>query len=227
MAIRLPLRVVVALTTSTRPDYTRNTMKHSALVGGIVLLQLSSTTAVLAADAGLVAGINGAPTVTRGDKTEPLKQGASVQVGDRITTDGAAKVKILLADDSVLAIGPGSQVTIDELVLSSDSRKGRLSVLVGRFKIAIADWLRGGSSDYQVRMPTAVAGVRGTVLWGDTQLDAICALHGNVQVLTPQGDPMADLVTGHCVTNMGRGKPEPLEPSREALEKYLKEVTLD
>src|SRR6185369_8126614 len=91
--------------------------------------------ALAANEAGSVTAINGTPTVMRGTATAPLKRGDTVLIGDRIETDATAKVKVLLADDSVLAIGPRSQVTIDELVLSSDGRKGRLSVLVGRFKI--------------------------------------------------------------------------------------------
>src|SRR5262249_22690812 len=191
-----------------------------------VLLPLLTPHAAGAADAGWVARINGKPTITRGTQTEPLRMGDAVRVGDRITTDEAAKVKILLADDSVLAIGPRSQVTIDELLLSGDTRKGRLHVLVGRFKLAIAAWLNG-KSDYEVETPTAVAGVRGTVLWGDTQLDTICALHGEVQVRSLQGATLADLQAGKCVAEMGKGPPVSLVPSRENLEKYLKEVTLD
>jgi hypothetical protein len=193
---------------------------------GMLALHCWAATSALGADAGWVARVNGAPTVTRESQTQALKQGDTVRVGDRINTDETAKVKILLIDDSVLAIGPRSQVVLDELSLSGDSRTGRLNVLVGRFKIAIAAWL-GGRSDYEVRTPTAVAGVRGTVLWGDTQLDAICALHGDVEIRSLQGAPLADLHTGKCAAEMGRGTAVALVPSAEDLAKYLKEVTLD
>jgi len=182
--------------------------------------------ALAANEAGSVTAINGTPTVMRGTATAPLKRGDTVLIGDRIETDATAEVKVLLADDSVLAIGPRSQVTIDELVLEGGARKGRLDVLVGRFKLAIADWL-SGSSDYEVRTPTAIAGVRGTVLWGDTELDAICALRGHVQVRTVRGSAVAELDPGRCVTHMSRGETEPLVPSREDLDKYLREVTID
>jgi hypothetical protein len=196
------------------------------LAVAVLLMELAVAGDVLAADAGWVAGINGTPTLTRAGKTEPLKRGDTVVVGDRIETAEGSKVKILLADDSVLAIGPRTQLTIDELAFGGDGRKGRLHVLFGRFKLAIADWLNG-PSDYQVDTPTAVAGVRGTVLWGDTQLDAICALRGHVEVRTVRGNATATLEAGHCVTDMAKGEVAPLVPSREDLEKYLREVTLD
>ncbi|HSP97376.1 MAG TPA: hypothetical protein VL049_09065 [Candidatus Dormibacteraeota bacterium] len=56
-----------------------------------------------------------------------------------------------------------------------------------------------------------VAGVRGTVLSGDTTLDAICALQGTVT----------------CVTKMAAGETKPLVPTRDELARYLKEVSLD
>ena len=196
-----------------------------ALAAGLALLLWHAGDAV-AAEAGWVARTNGTPSVTRAGTTEPLKRGDTVLIGDRIDTDDVSKVKILLADDSVLAIGPKSQVAIDELVLAPEGRKGRLRVLFGRFKVAIAAWL-SGPSDYQVDTPTAVAGVRGTILWGDTELDAICALQGNVEVRTVRGDAVAKLETGQCVGHMGRGETVPLVPTREELEKYLRAVSLD
>jgi hypothetical protein len=183
--------------------------------------------AAFAGEAGLVARVNGAPTVERAGKTEALKRGGNVFTGDVIETDANSKVKILLNDDSVLAIGPKSRVTVSDFVLDSSGRNVRLQVLVGRFKIAIAKFF-GAHTDYEIRTPTAVAGVRGTVLWGDTVLDAICALEGNIEVRprTGAGAP-ARLSTGECVSQMAAGKTAPLKPTAEELAAYLKEVTLD
>jgi hypothetical protein len=180
-----------------------------------------------AADTALVAQINGAPTLTRAGSTQPLQRGAVVQVGDVVETGDGAKVKLLLADDSVLAIGPKSRVTIEAFDISASGRKAQLRVLAGRFKLAIAKFF-GGSTDYEVLTPTAVAGVRGTVLWGDTDLDAICALDGRIKVrpLSVKGPPTT-LNEGSCVNQMGAGKLTPLKPSAAELAKYLKEVTLE
>jgi hypothetical protein len=193
----------------------------------LVLLSALLPTAAVAGEAGLVARINGAPTVQHAGKTELLKRGSSVITGDVIETDASSKAKILLADDSVLAIGPKSRVNVSDLVLDSSGRTVRLQVLAGRFKIAITKFF-GGQTDYEIRTPTAVAGVRGTVLWGDTDLDAICALEGNIEVRprTGAGAP-ARLSTGECVSQMAAGKTAPLKPSAEDLAAYLKEVTLD
>jgi hypothetical protein len=178
-----------------------------------------------AGEAGLVARVNGAPTVEHAGKSAALRRGSNVFTGDVIETDANSKVKILLNDDSVLAIGPKSRVAVSDFVLDSSARHARLQVLAGRFKIAIAKFF-GAHTDYEIRTPTAVAGVRGTVLWGDTVLDVICALEGNVEVRPRTGAP-AQLSTGECVSQMAAGKTVPLKPTADELAAYLKEVTLD
>jgi len=180
-----------------------------------------------AEDAALVARINGMPIRERAGTSAPLRQGDGVVLGDVVVTDADAKVKLLLADDSVLAIGPRSRVVIDQLAVQPTSRTVQLRVLAGRFKVAIAKFL-GGSSQYEIRTPTAVAGVRGTVLWGDTDLDAICALDGTIEVRPLATKAAATrLAAGRCVHRMAHGKTTPLRPSAGDLAAYLKEVTLD
>lgn len=180
-----------------------------------------------AADVALVVGVNGQPVVTRTGKTEPLQRGAVVAIGDVIETNADSKLKVLLADDSVLAIGPKTRIVLDDFALGAQSRTVRLRVLVGRFKLAIAAFL-GGSTTYEIRTPTAVAGVRGTVLWGDTDLDAVCALDGRVELRTLSGNagPM-QLTAGECAQRMATGTPAPFKPSAADLAAYLKDVTLD
>jgi hypothetical protein len=192
-----------------------------ALLGGVL------PAIAVAGEAGLVVRVNGAPTVQRAGKTEMLKRGDSVFTADVIETDAGSKIKVLLNDDSVLAIGPKSRVNLSDFVVDATSRSVRLQVLAGRFKIAIARFF-GGHTDYEIRTPTAVAGVRGTVLWGDTELDAICALEGKIEVrpLTGAGAP-AQLSAGECVSQMASGKTATLKPTAEELAAYLKEVTLD
>lgn len=170
---------------------------------------------------------NGAPTVTRAGKKETLTRGRAVNPGDLVETDASSKIKILLADDSILAVGPGSRFALTEFALGGAGRKVRLKVLVGKFKIAVSKFF-GGPTDYEVATPTAVAGVRGTVLWGDTGLDAICSLEGNIEVRSLTGAAEgAKLTSGQCVGAMGQGETRPLSPSAEDVAGYLKEVTLD
>jgi len=191
----------------------------------VVTFMLFAAPPTKAAGPAVVAQINGAPVVTRAGQSTPLQVGGALMIGDVVGTDERSKVRIVFADDSVLAIGPKTQIALDEFVLESTTRKSRLRVLAGRFKIAIAKFI-AGSTDYEIRTPTAVAGVRGTILWGDTDLDAICALDGTIEVRTLSG-PAAALSTGQCVHEMKSGTVQPLTPSAADLAAYLKEVTLE
>ena len=191
------------------------------------LLLLSASASPATDEPASVVQINGSPRVERGGKTSNLLVGMAVPLDAVVETDAKAKVKLRLADGSALELGPKSRVTLREFVSEPPSRRARLQVLVGRFRLAIAP-LVGGASDYEVRTPTAVAGVRGTVLWGDTDVDAICALEGHVEVRPLRGTSQpAQLETGQCVREMGKGRALPFTPSPEDLAKFLKQVTLD
>ena len=213
----------------SKPAFNRQEMiRRAGGSGCLSLLLLLWTSAVPAAEApASVVQINGSPTLKQGAKSEPLTVGMAVPLDALIVTDDRSKVKIRLADDSVLEIGAKSQLTLREFVLAPENRKARLEVLFGRFRLAITPFLSGGS-DYEVRTPTAVAGVRGTVLWGDTDVDAICALEGHVEVQPLHSTvPAAQLATGQCVQQMGKGKALPFTPNPEDLANFLRQVTLD
>lgn len=199
------------------------------LAGAAVSLVLVSVSPSLVRgdDSGWVARINGAPTLTRAQKTTALHRGDTVGVGDVLETDDKSKVKILLADDSILDIGPETRVSLEQFLVQPHSRTVRLKVLVGKFRLAVAKFF-GGPTDYEMRTPTAVAGVRGTTLWGDTRRDLICALEGTIEVRALAAtEKAAHVAAGQCVNQMSAGKTAPLVPSANDLAEYLKEVTLE
>jgi hypothetical protein len=192
-----------------------------------VTFMLVAAANAFAARTGVVVTVLGTPQLERGHGTMPLKTQDALVAGDVIVTDRQSRVKILLADDSVLTIGSNSRLTLEKFLVTAQSRSVALRVLTGRFKLAIATFF-GATSDYQVSTPTAVTGVRGTVLWGDTALDAICSLDGQVTVrsLASTAEP-AQLSRGQCVRGMRAGPPQPFAPTPDELAGYLKEVTID
>lgn len=203
-----------------------------SILKSLVLVALGVSLSALPASAatiGWVVGVNGTPKVTRNGHTTDARRGKAIIPTDLIETDENSKVKLLFSDDSIMAIGPRSSVTIPEFTHEKESRVAKIKVLFGRFKINIAKFF-GGPSEYEVTTPTAVAGVRGTILWGDTEIDAICSLEGEIEVSSlsaEEGAEPARLTPGNCVSNMGEGETVPLVPSQDALQGYLKEVTLE
>jgi hypothetical protein len=102
-------------------------------------------------------------------------------------------------------------------------------VVSGKFLASVAKWIGGGGSEFKVTTPNAVAGVRGTVLWGDVERDAICALYGTITVKSVKGGDTTEktLEAGHCVTKMKDGQTDPLTPDAATVQTYLGEVRPD
>jgi hypothetical protein len=137
-------------------------------------------------------------------------------------------VQVTLTDQSVVAIGPNTRLEMSAYAIDTDSRTGRITIAAGRFWMHVKKWTKPGASLYEVSTPNAVAGVRGTTLWGDTDVDAICALEGSIEVrsLRQSGLAAAVLSAGNCASQLSQGKLEPLAPTKEQLDKYLKEVLI-
>lgn len=205
----------------------RDRARRLAAAGVAVTAVLLASATGFAGDAGVVVKVLGAPQLERGRGTMPLKALDALVAGDVIVTDRQSRAKVLLADDSVLTIGSDSRLTLEEFLATTQARSVALRVLAGRFKLAIATFF-GATSEYRVFTPTAVTGVRGTVLWGDTALDAICSLDGEVMVrsLASDGKPV-QLSRGQCVRGMRAGPPQPFAPTRDELAGYLRAVTVD
>ena len=182
-----------------------------------------------AARVGRIDALDGRAVLIHGDQRIAATAGFPVMAGDRLETAEGGKVQVTLVDHSVVAIGAGTTIEVSSLLLDADgNRTGRLSVLIGKFWLHVTQWKKGQSS-YEVATPNAVAGVRGTTLWGDTKVDAICALDGTVEVRTLKDDAglaPATLTAGNCASRLSEGMLEPLAPSKETIDGYLKEVLI-
>ena len=177
------------------------------------------------APVGVVAIVNGAATSSFNNKSYKLEIGSQVLIGDVLTTDASGRLKVVLNDDTVINLGSATTFAVDAFSLKGGERKVSLTVKAGRFLASVAKWF-GSNSDWQVSTPNAVAGVRGTTLWGDTDVDAICALYGTIDVTSKTGGEATKvkLDAGKCAAKMKEGKTDPLAPSAEQVQKYLSEV---
>ena len=178
--------------------------------------------------AGMVAKTEGVVTAEGLGKKRHLHAGDAIKNGDVIITGDASKIKVLLADDSVINLGARTHFEIGKIEVKDGTRTISMKIVSGKFMAAVSRWFGGGGNNWQIETPTAVAGVRGTVLWGDTQLDAICALYGTIEVKSLSGGEgtKVKLEAGNCAAKMAQGKTEPLKPTAEEVAKYLSEVTI-
>src|SRR4030042_4202170 len=139
-----------------------------------VALGLASGPARALEPAGTVAEIEGSAQATHTDgQSEALALNATVYVGDRIATGPRSRVSLLLQDDSLLTLAPGTKLEINELVYKPQQslRRSVFSLVQGSMMAVVGGWFSSSveEAQWEVRPPTAVAGVRGSSLVADVQ----------------------------------------------------------
>jgi hypothetical protein len=116
--------------------------------------------------------VNGVMMVVKGDvkvtaakdgKTEPAKIGRKVFAGDTITAGPDSRAKIVMSDKNILNISPDSKIKIEKY--TNDQAAGRnveLKVEYGKVRATVEQKYDGDKNKFNIKTPTAVAGVRGT-----------------------------------------------------------------
>jgi FecR protein len=154
------------------------------IISGLAISQSFAATKI-----GRVSSTKGKVKISRsyGSVDSNVKVGTDIFVGDEIATGKRGFIRILLDDNSVFTIGSVSRVVMDDYVLSNrpNKRRGVFRLLVGRLKAVVSRWSQKGATDYRVKTPSAVAGVRGTsfILWVDAEgYTDVLTLTGKVEV---------------------------------------------
>ncbi len=93
-----------------------------------------------------------------------LAQGSEIEVGDSLKVEKGGALKLLLNDESVLAVGPESQLVINEAEFSGLERKGfSAKLMFGAVWAKVKKVAAGSEAKFEVTTERAVAGVRGTI----------------------------------------------------------------
>jgi hypothetical protein len=166
--------------------------------------------------AGSVSALLPSASIVRAGSTTAAAPGAEVQENDLLRTDDHGRVRIKLADQSVLSIGVKSQLRVARH--DTTSRQTSVELNFGKLRAQIAKITRAGGR-FEVRTPTAVAGFIGTnfgVDASDPDVTKFICISGSVQITSV--DPA---ITGTFTCRGGntvtvhRGQP-PEAPERAA-----------
>ncbi len=114
--------------------------------------------------AGRVKHVVGTVVLVRGDVSQPVAVGALVLPGDRIVTGPRSRAGLTLADDTLLAMGPDTVLSIDEYSFDATRQDGGLvaTVVKGAIRVVSGLLARRTPESVRFRTPTMVLGVRGT-----------------------------------------------------------------
>jgi hypothetical protein len=113
---------------------------------------------------GALQKVSGTGFVVRQDKIIPAKAGMEIEANDILRTDPDGSIGVVFHDDTLLSMGPGSVLVIDEFVYAP--RQGKLSLVLRMMK-GTAVYLSGliaklAPDSVQFVTPSASIGVRGT-----------------------------------------------------------------
>jgi hypothetical protein len=133
---------------------------RSSVIAAALTLGLAG--AAWADDAGQVVSFNGDCFVNSGGQRSALKIGDAVHVGDSIDVPEKSKLKLRMADGSVLGLGPGSRLSIDSYTVSTNrqQRDVKLGLDAGLLHASVAKMTQ--VSNFEVDTALAVAVTRST-----------------------------------------------------------------
>lgn len=202
----------------------------AVLVCLVALLMLPHR--AFATDAGQVVTYNGDCYAIANGKRSKLNMGDVVHVGDVLEVPGDAKLKLQMADGSVLALGGNSRMTIGSYDISADGtqRDAKLDLDSGVVRAVVSKMTQ--KSTFEVNTATGVAAARSTDWFVEyrpaTSLMAVSVLDGTV-AFSEAGKtarPATVLIPPMFGSDIrGKGQPTAVQPRSQAYFAWLIDQT--
>ena len=132
----------------------------------LLLIALLSIQGANAEPIGFVKTLQGGNAVIRAldDSERPAAIGGELNVGDTIRTDRRASLGLTLKDDTIMSVGPDTELTLEEYLFEPARGDLKLGSRLGRGTL---QYVSGSIARLQpdavsVKTPTGTIGVRGT-----------------------------------------------------------------
>jgi hypothetical protein len=128
----------------------------------VLLGLLGATSHALAAPAGTVVGLSGQCFVDSGGARTALRLGQIVQVTDTVEVPDGGKLKLRMADGSVVSVAAGSRMTVSAFSVNAAGQRenAHLSLGQGLLRAVVAPVERPAS--FEVETAVGTAAVRST-----------------------------------------------------------------
>jgi hypothetical protein len=138
----------------------------SKSAGYLIALVLAAAPVAARADdpIGQIKTETGTVTVERAGKALPVAIGDHVFQADKITTAPDGSVGITFADNSMMSLGPDSQLALDQFRFDSTTQDGVFdsSLQKGTLAVKSGQIVHQTPEAMHIRTPAALLGVRGT-----------------------------------------------------------------
>ena len=185
-------------------------MKPASCLILVALLWPLAATAQ-AQKAGAVDAVKPKAVIQRSTVQLAAEKGTSVSWDDLLHTDNQGKLRVQLLDQSLISLGPDSQVRVVRQSASSD--QSALELAYGKLRMRL---VKQPGQSFELHTPTAVAGVIGTDFGADASVPGtthfIC-LEGEVRISSSDPNVHGSVICkGGYMTDVKAGQP-PAEPT--------------
>ena len=139
----------------------RNLIRYSSLT---LVLSLQTLFAKAEEAIGTIKTLKGSAVIERSGRTLDASLGNEVYRQDRILTSADGSVGVLFLDDSRVAVGPNSAISLEQFAFDPSTHDGRFNVSMQKGTLsAIAGKLTEKTPGAMtVKTPAAILAVRGT-----------------------------------------------------------------
>jgi hypothetical protein len=135
--------------------------KLKVILVALLVIQLVVPYPILAAAVGQFVSVVGDVKQTRAGAVIKPQVKSPIQLQDVIVTGERSSASMIFDDESTITLAPNSTFEIKEFHIKDNTRKGSFFLSLGKLTADVKKFI-GGDSSFEVRSPTAVAGVRGT-----------------------------------------------------------------
>lgn len=176
-----------------------------------MLLAFPEALPAQARSAGMIARMVGSVNLQHGPRVTLASSGTKVFWGDIVTTLSDGRARIQLDDGSILNVGSSSNLKI--VRHDAETQRTELQLAYGRIRASAVRLARAGSS-FQVRTPTAVAGVVGTGfdLSFINDISSLSVTEGSVTLCNLAAPPQCVTVAAGYTSTI-RGNQAPTQPT--------------
>lgn len=128
----------------------------------LLLLAIALPSLAAAAPAGSVVGLSGACFVESGGQRAALRIGQPVQVGDTVDVAADGKLKLRMADGTVVSVASGTRMMVSAYTTDASGQRqdGKLSLAQGLLRAVVSPM--GRPASFEVDTAVGTAAVRGT-----------------------------------------------------------------
>lgn len=130
----------------------------------LAALLAASGTTLAAESAGQIKRLTGEVTVVRNQQRLVATPGFAIEAKDRLMTGKDGSVGFTTTDNSLVALGPNSQLVIDQYAFNQQSHDGNIAFrfLKGSFAVVSGLLAKIQPDKAKFLTPTATIGIRGT-----------------------------------------------------------------